>query len=145
MERDRERDRERESDAFSLYSKVNQFSPWPRQFIWLERCPITGVAGSISSQGPYLGCRFNPLWSGWVKETTNPCFSLESTFLSLCSSFPSFVSRSKKKNNVLWRTLKKKKVNQFSLGMERILLPWKQAKVFEGKKKSSPGFITFRM
>ena len=39
-----------------------------RLFSWLERHPIhQKAAGSISSQGTYLGCGFDP-WSGHIQE-----------------------------------------------------------------------------
>ena len=43
------------------------------------------VVGSISSEGAYLGCRFNP-WSRCLQEATNQCCSLALMFLSLPSS-----------------------------------------------------------
>ena len=53
---------------------------------WLSRlecCPVhRKSAGSTPSQGPYLGCRFNPQ-SGYIPEATDGCFSLTSMSASL--------------------------------------------------------------
>ena len=38
------------------------------------------VAGSVPSQGMYLGCGFDP-WSGCVREATSRCFSHIIVFL----------------------------------------------------------------
>lgn len=44
-----------------------------------------GVAGSISGQGTYLSCRFDPR-SGHVREVTYRCFSYSCFCLSLKST-----------------------------------------------------------
>ena len=62
--------------------KQNTTPALARWFCWLEHSPAhQKVVGWISSQGTYLGCRFNPQ-KGCEQEATDQCFSLTSMSLS---------------------------------------------------------------
>ena len=72
--------------VFSIAHKKKYCLAMARWLGWLEHHPIhQKVAGSIPGQGTYLGCGFD-LRSGRVWEATDRCFSITSTFLSLCLS-----------------------------------------------------------
>ena len=60
--------------------------PWLVSRGWLEHPPVhQKVAGLISSQGTYLGCRFD-LQLGRAQEAVNQCFSQTLISLSLSLS-----------------------------------------------------------
>ena len=66
----------------SLKKEMSALAQW---LSWLEHCPIhQKVAGSIPSQGTFLGCRSDP-WSGHIGEATDQCFSLFLPLLSFLS------------------------------------------------------------
>ena len=75
----------------------NYVGPWP---VWLgsleERHPVDQkIAGLITSQGTYPGCRFHP-HVGCVQVGSDQYSSLTSIFLSL--SLHSSISKSNEKN-----------------------------------------------
>ena len=85
----------------TLLKKVYMHPGWVAQLVGASSC-TPACCWFNSSQGAYLGCRFDP-WSGHIWEATDQCFSLTLVFFSPISSLSLTLCVSKLINILWWR------------------------------------------